>query len=289
MDLAFKICFLFALGSTAGWVLELFYRRLIHHKWVNPGFLVGPYLPLYGFALVFLYLVCTIQLPIDNYVLKSIITILMLTFISTALEYVTGIIFIKKMKVKLWDYSTNWGNVQGIICPLFTLYWCILGAIYYFVLHPIMVKIANWFIGIPSLYFVIGMFFGLILVDTIYSVDLINKIRIWAKQKNIVVRYELLKDSIKDHKQQLSEKFSFFNAFKVKKDLSSILENYRQTMPAPVLKIKKHFKNKHIKNDAMSCQEKQNTINIEIKNDLSKINSQQNVNNNSSVNDVDKK
>lgn len=44
------LAFLFFIGCTAGWVLELFYRRFAptnkSHKWINPGFLNGPYLPL---------------------------------------------------------------------------------------------------------------------------------------------------------------------------------------------------------------------------------------------------
>ena len=46
--------FIFFVGCTLGWILELFFRRIVHGKWVNPGFLVGPYLPIYGFGLVIL-------------------------------------------------------------------------------------------------------------------------------------------------------------------------------------------------------------------------------------------
>jgi len=46
-----------------GWVLELFYRKMIsERKWINPGFLVGPYLPLYGFGLCTVYLLSQIKL-----------------------------------------------------------------------------------------------------------------------------------------------------------------------------------------------------------------------------------
>ena len=41
--------FIFMAGSMIGWVLEVFYRRFIsdtnpERKWINPGFLMGPYL-----------------------------------------------------------------------------------------------------------------------------------------------------------------------------------------------------------------------------------------------------
>ena len=49
----FILAFLFMFGSVAGWVLELFFRRIFSmKKWINPGFLNGPYLPMYGFGTV---------------------------------------------------------------------------------------------------------------------------------------------------------------------------------------------------------------------------------------------
>ena len=52
--------FLFFIGSCLGWCMELFFRRFIsvnnpERVWINPGFLTGPYLPLYGFGLWGMY------------------------------------------------------------------------------------------------------------------------------------------------------------------------------------------------------------------------------------------
>ena len=58
---------LFVIGSLFGWVLELFFRRFVSQKkWVNPGFLTGPYLPIYGCGVVVLYSISNIPLPIEN-------------------------------------------------------------------------------------------------------------------------------------------------------------------------------------------------------------------------------
>ena len=100
-------------------------------KWINPGFLNGPYLPMYGVGTVLLYGACFIPLP--RWALA-----LILTAALTLLEYVTGLIFIKGMKIKLWDYSGQWGNVQGIICPLFSLLWgCIAAGFVYLLFDPL--------------------------------------------------------------------------------------------------------------------------------------------------------
>lgn len=56
MNIFLIYAFLFYIGSGLGWVLELFFRHWFlrsnpEHRWVNPGFCVGPYVPLYGFGL----------------------------------------------------------------------------------------------------------------------------------------------------------------------------------------------------------------------------------------------
>ncbi len=61
MSLFLTIAFLFFIGSMAGWVIEVVFRRFFssanpERKWINPGFLSGPYLPLYGFSLCVLFL-----------------------------------------------------------------------------------------------------------------------------------------------------------------------------------------------------------------------------------------
>ena len=60
------LAFLFFIGSVFGWVLELFFRRFIsannpERKWINPGFCVGPYLPLYGSGLCILFLIASLE------------------------------------------------------------------------------------------------------------------------------------------------------------------------------------------------------------------------------------
>ena len=83
MDLFLTILFLFAVGSTFGWTIELIYRRFFSaKKWLNPGFLVGPYLPLYGFGLCLLYLLASIDLSfIPARIPREVLTILIMGFL----------------------------------------------------------------------------------------------------------------------------------------------------------------------------------------------------------------
>ncbi|MBO4905003.1 MAG: putative ABC transporter permease, partial [Lachnospiraceae bacterium] len=110
-----SLAFLFMFGSMIGWVIELFFRRFISNKnperkWINPGFLVGPCLPLYGFGLMVLFVMPIIPYLGRDYsegmsVLQVILTILAMGVMMTLIEYIAGLIFIKGMKIKLWDYS----------------------------------------------------------------------------------------------------------------------------------------------------------------------------------------
>lgn len=56
MNLFLELSFIFFMGSMAGWVLEVLFRRFFskanpERKWINPGFCTGPYVPLYGLGL----------------------------------------------------------------------------------------------------------------------------------------------------------------------------------------------------------------------------------------------
>ena len=145
------ICFLFLIGSLFGWVLEVFFRRFlarenVEKRWINPGFLTGPYLPLYGFGLCFLYFIASLDayLPPDKPVLSAAILFIVMMLCMTLLELIAGKIFIVGMKVKLWDYSNEWLNYEGIVCPKYSLFWGILGMVYYILIHPYIRNAVMW-------------------------------------------------------------------------------------------------------------------------------------------------
>ena len=115
--------FLFFIGSCLGWCMELFFRRFISNKnperaWINPGFLTGPYLPLYGFGLWGMYEVSRlIELMMTGIIYVDLLIIfVVMAVVMTVIEYIAGLIFVKGMNVKLWDYTDEKLNIQGVIC-----------------------------------------------------------------------------------------------------------------------------------------------------------------------------
>ncbi len=141
------LAFLFSAGSLAGWGLEVLFRRFFSAKrWINPGFLAGPCLPLYGLSLCLLYLMAGLEslLPIETDWLRKGLLFVVMSLCITAAEYIAGLIFIKHMNIKLWDYSKEWGNINGLVCPLFSFFRAVLGAVYYFGIHPRIPDALRW-------------------------------------------------------------------------------------------------------------------------------------------------
>lgn len=221
------LCLLFIVGGTCGWVIELFFRRFVHKKWVNPGFLAGPCLPLYGTGVVFLYIICSFDYSfIANEAWRAVFVIALITVVMTLVEYVTGLIFIVGLKVKLWDYSKRPGNIQGIICPLFTFFWGVIGAAYCLFVHPLLMKAVVW-INLNEIYsFFIGMYYGILVIDIFYSFNVVNKIRAWAKEKNVTVKLEEFRLSVKLKAEQIKQKTNFLLSFKTKNSLNEELDEY---------------------------------------------------------------
>ena len=203
--LFFRLAFLFMFGSVGGWVLELFFRRIFSaKKWINPGFLNGPYLPMYGCGTMVLYGACFLPLPRWALVLLLLVAL-------TLLEYVTGLIFIKGLKIKLWDYSDRWGNLQGIVCPLFSLLWgCIAAGFVYLLFEPLQAA-AAWAAGSVWFIFLIGAFYGVFLADLCISFNVSLKIRKAAAQFKEAVHYEKLKAAINERRaaRKLRRRFLF--------------------------------------------------------------------------------
>lgn len=224
------LSFLFFVGATLGWVIELFFRRFFGEtkKWVNPGFLKGPYLPIYGLGLCALFGLCRIDLSfLPEKWMQVALLLVIICVAMTAIEYVGGIIFIKGMNIRLWDYSKRRGNIQGIICPLFSLLWTLAGAAYYFLLDDIFFRSVGWLFDNLAFCFVIGFFFGIFTIDLVSSTQISLKIRKFAAEKQIVLHYEQLKENLIDHLDQIKEKASFISPFRVAKgSLEDFLDKY---------------------------------------------------------------
>jgi uncharacterized protein len=124
--------YLFALFSISGWFLEFVYRSIRDGRIVNPGFLKGPYLPIYGTAAVILCFVIDHSQTI-NILTKGFVYF----FVTTGLELVTGYVFDGYFHKRLWDYSDQPFHINSYVCLKYSIYWVILAFIFeHFLLPP---------------------------------------------------------------------------------------------------------------------------------------------------------
>ncbi|MBO7614853.1 MAG: putative ABC transporter permease [Bacilli bacterium] len=187
---------LFVIGSLLGWCIELFFRRYISQKkWMNPGFLTGPYLPIYGFGVILLYGLSNIPLGIDNGFAEVLIRIIIIGVAMTLDEFIAGLIFIKGFKIKLWDYSNRKGNIMGIICPIFSVIWLAVGSLYYFLLNPFLVQSISWISENLIYTYFVGGVVGAMVVDFAYSIHLATKLKEFKEYRDL--RFEEFKKELK--------------------------------------------------------------------------------------------
>jgi uncharacterized membrane protein len=232
MSLFLRLAYLFFLGSLFGWVLELLFRKFFsssnpEHRWINPGFCVGPYLPLYGSGLCALYCIATLagRFGFGGSVWSHVLVIAIITVSMTALEYLSGVLMLKVVKVRLWDYTDCWGNIQGLICPLFTFFWGLLGAAYLYLIHPYILDALRWLSENLAFSFVIGYFFGVFTLEVAYSAHLAARVKRFAEENGVIVRYEALKAHIQSVRSEAKQRIHFFFALRSELPLAEHLRS----------------------------------------------------------------
>lgn len=235
-----SILALFLIGALLGYGIEVLFRRFFSvKKWVNPGFMKGPWLPMYGFGLVFLFLFCLLFyscLP-KSFILYNpsgdlfsreemsgptvydLLPIMILALSMILLELIAGLIFVKGFKVRLWDYSNMKGNFQGVICPLFNLIWLGVAILYYYAVNPYVYKcfflLYDYFFGSSSgsvaahfgTIFILGLIYGIFIIDLVNSIGLFSKVEALAKSSGIVQRYEKLREETRKSSEEAKKKF----------------------------------------------------------------------------------
>lgn len=232
MNLFLTLAFLFFIGSVFGWVVELLFRRFIstanpERKWINPGFCTGPYIPLYGTGLCIMFLIASVENAtwVSSLFRQKIFLFIFMAVCMTGIEYIAGLFILKTAHVRLWDYSDRWGNIQGIICPLFSLIWAVLGAVYYFLIHPHILGALDWLARNLAFSFVIGMFFGIFIIDFANSVQLVARLKEFAKENDVIIKYENLKAHIRSVQDAAAQKHHFFRSFRSEQSVTQHLRD----------------------------------------------------------------
>ena len=119
----------FYIYSFFGWCIESSYVSIRKKKFVNRGFMRGPFLPLYGSGAVLLLFV---TIPVRD---SLILSFIFGAAAATVLEYITGACMEALFKVRYWDYSNNPFNLHGYVCLGTSLAWGFLTIVMIRIVH----------------------------------------------------------------------------------------------------------------------------------------------------------
>ena len=199
----FTYFMLFFIYAILGWIIETTLVSIEKRKFVNRGFLIGPYCPIYGFGGL------AITILLKNYTQDPIVLFLMAVIICGTLEYFTSYIMEKIFKARWWDYSAKKYNINGRICLETVVPFGILGCLVMYVLNPITFKYLNM-LSNSMLNIISAICFTIFITDNIVSYNVISSFTKTVKTINV--------GKIKDNTEEITKKVrevligkSFFN------------------------------------------------------------------------------
>ena len=186
---------LFTIYSIMGWLMEVVLGLIQHHKFVNRGFLIGPYCPIYGFGGV------AITLLLGNFMqtmekvslLDSIwISTIVIMCICGTLEYVTSYLMEKLFHARWWDYHRFKLNINGRICLETLLPFTIIGQIILRYGNPVFLGLIGN-INQPWLHIIT------IIIICIFATDA-------SVSYNIIHSFKKISNEAKDNTEEITKK-----------------------------------------------------------------------------------
>ena len=192
MNLSITYYFLmFIIYSTAGWTMEVILKYKEHKRFIDRGFLIGPYCPIYGYGALL------ITLLLHRYEKDPVVLFFMTILSCGTLEYFTSWIMEKLFKARWWDYSKRKFNLDGRVCLGTLIPFGIFGLILTYITNPLIINFLNN-ISIRALN-AISIF-----ILTIYIIDNIISTIIIIGFRKTTIRVE--KEETHDNTEQITKK-----------------------------------------------------------------------------------
>lgn len=108
--MGYQLLWLFFIYSIAGWVTEVFLKFLEYKRFINRGFLIGPYCPIYGAGAVIVTVGAALLAPVER---SWAMSFLIAFVLCGLLEYLTSYILEKYFHARWWDYTERPMNLHG--------------------------------------------------------------------------------------------------------------------------------------------------------------------------------
>ena len=237
--------FLFLIYSITGWLIEVIGGLIQNKKFVNRGFMIGPYCPIYGIGGVL------ITILLQDYVNNPFVLFCVAIVICGVLEYLTSYIMEKVFKARWWDYSKKKFNINGRVCLETIIPFGLLGCFIMYVSNPFIENLLN---KVPQniLNILFYICISIYIVDFIISFSVISGLRKTVKTVNKNNPYDNTEEITKQVKEILTNKGilnrRLINAFpkvsvdkikqKIKEKTEQVKENVAKAKEEAAEKIK---------------------------------------------------
>ena len=157
---------LFMTYSISGWILEVTCKYIDYKRFIDRGFLIGPYCPIYGFGAVL------ITFLLYRYESDPLVLFFMTVLTCGTLEYFTSWTMEKLFKARWWDYSKRKFNLDGRVCLGTLVPFGIFGLILTYITNPLLISCLDK-INITALNIIAVMLFICYIIDNVISTIII--------------------------------------------------------------------------------------------------------------------
>lgn len=194
-----QLIFFFYVYCFFGWIIESTWVSAHQKKFVNRGFMRGPFIPIYGFGAMALLLVGTplLKWPVAVFFAGMLA--------ASVLEYFTGVAMEAIFKVRYWDYSQKKFNINGHVCLFNSLCWGVLACVLDYFLHK-PVNALSEKLGTTGLNIVV------MIVSLYFAVDLTISFKAAFDLRNLIIKLESAKEELRIMQKRLDVMLAYANA-----------------------------------------------------------------------------
>ncbi len=168
----FDIARYFLIYSFLGWIVEVIYHVIKQHHIINRGFLTGPVCPVYGFgmiAILYFKQYISVNMSVEAEQLGIIPTFLIGVIFCSLVEFIAGWLLDFFFHARWWDYRKEKWNINGYVCPKFSILWGIGVVFLIYVVQPLFGKVPVVEEHYTFYWVILGVCYAIYLVDFILT------------------------------------------------------------------------------------------------------------------------
>lgn len=173
-----------------GWSIEVVNSLISEKKFVNRGFMLGPYCPIYGYSAIIMVLY------LEQYRDNFLTVFLLAVVVCSVVEYLVSYVMEKLFNARWWDYSNRKFNINGRVCLTNAFLFGLLGMLLVYFVNPLLYGL------ISKVNTKVLIIISVILL-VLFVIDFITSMGVTYKLKNSMKK--LRKDSTEEMNKKVKE------------------------------------------------------------------------------------